>query len=585
MSNTLKSKNDSRQSEYYSIRQQKINVTISLIGFSIGIFSLRVGSIIFAPIIIFQVGLLLYRRSDAILGSVAAQLLILYPGLSLTKLYGLDTQSPAVIANRIGQSGWPVGEIILSWGFPETPVLHIHALIVSLYTNLGLVPTAGATRPLVGPLLGLTYGFISLLFVYLAGRECSPKYRHYVTVTVLFWVPFLSFKTLFSRQSIAMALFLAFIWLIYSKIGVNERRGFIISTLVTTAIVAAHHLTSFILVLFIISLSISSLSHNRYHTGKQTVKLTHLLVFSVLFLSIFSSYYVITGVLGPVFIGLVSNVITQLSSILEGGFSVNGTESLSPSISRYVANPETWITIRNFVSKFIYTGIVATVLITGFLLQLRDRNIDNKMLWAVIAGTALLPFVAIGLIHGAIDPIRIMTFFVMAFLPLAFCTLKFSDRWETRFYTLFTTMLLLTSLTMVPPHIITGDPNFDNAERTEEMEPQLYSTAYFVKDHIESDYVLGDSKTRAVVAPISQTQVQAGFKSLLAGNLDKGETAILSENNKYIYYGFYVGEGLVRSVTINPPEKSTSELKGENIIYNNGMYRVYEGNSRDKIRS
>jgi hypothetical protein len=240
------------------------------------------------------------------------------------------------------------------------PVLYLLGIIWSEMLGLNLIVAA--------KWLTLSFCFLSPVFIFLIGRNrYSPASGLYSCFIFSYLYISLMFHTTFQRESISVPLMLMALFLLFKRISEEKERILLILTsiIVIVAVSLSHHLTPFILLIFILMLA--SFSILLPYTGpflhylkigpikKENVSIRY----SILLLAMIIGYWVYLRYSPLVFFGMI---------VGESNIDLPRTGAVIPSILRYQIL---------YYGDMLFAVLFAILSILAIYLRHRERTVSD----------------------------------------------------------------------------------------------------------------------------------------------------------------------------------------------------------------
>lgn len=529
-------------------------------------FQLLVGIVVSLSILLI---LTLWSQSLAAIVSLTTALLFLYPGPQIGWLYGRDSHSAALIARLIRESGWPIDDnIVLSWGTPDTPLMHTQAAMISYVTGLPLFPKVAGT-PLVTALLPLIYVSVTLSIIFITARRFIEPSQDLLLLCILYvilWIPLYEEKIAFRRQSISILFFALIVYSIFvvMQSKTTSRPAVIIASIASLSLVLSHHFGSVIIagVLLIVGITtaIYEWASGTSHKGKSFLTTTITLIILVLTWQVIFGHGAIAVLLA---------FAAQIAAPLVVTTADTGTD------------PKGLVDLVSVLAPWIYQSILAGGIIAGLLNDWLSNRRTNVLDWQILVGGGTIGLTALtSWVLGIVTPTRIMTYFVLLggwIAPYGYYRLaneKITHPY--RFVTATVLILAILSVIMLPPHIASNaPPRYQSGETDQRFNQEMYASAAFLDKYSNVSFAIGDGNTREIVAPSAQLPVKTGRKSIRTATVPQGAVVILAERNKYLYAGPVGGAW----IQLHPEYLFYGYSAAENRIYTNGDVAIFANGS------
>ena len=515
--------------------RERLEIAFYLLSLSCTVLGIRTQSLLLSGPAFLGLFVGVFRGYKTALCGLAISLAVLFPGASFGMGYGRDTHITAFWSSQILEQGWPLPAKEIARGFPETPLIHSLAGVLSLVTDLRLAP--GPRRVSVAMLLPAVLVSVVLFFAWSVIRRTQNTHDRRRVLTVLpllLWVPFFAKKTAFRRQSLGIVMFAITVYLVYIYYQNTDRRIGYLLMLFSPVVVLTHHLSSMFSLAFLGSAAII------YVLNQERI-LTKQLVFSFILLLIsFATWYVTTGLGGEFIVGLLGYVIGSITP--PGGLIElllgKGTETQPVSVRSSV-----WFLIRTTFSKVLFVGILGIVITAGvFTRYYREHPI---ILYSFIYGIFNL-FLFISLFVVGIGSLtRILTFAVVALVPIAMITIH---RFESEFelgsgpaHVVCLVLLLLGAMMVPASYVSEASPEYENGVVSERYQANEYNTAEFLRQYGGAEQIVADANYNGLLVMSGQKTTISDY-TVVRGSSDLGDRyLLLEERNHRLFFGYYEG--------------------------------------------
>lgn len=514
----------------------KLLFVILLSSFSMGILSLRMQS---APLFLVSIAILfisfLYTRNIISVILLSVLFGFLYPGASFGYIFDGDAQSAAFLANEIHKSGWPIDGVIYAGGFPETPFIHIHVVVLHQITEIAMFPSPLINSSFVQSILPLIYILSIISIAYCFAKRISWNLSpETLLMAVCLWTPLYHWVA-FRRQTAGYVLFTLCIFLIYllfeSSFTRGQKNTLWLATIITVfSLAISHHLSFFIYLLFFSALLVGYQTSSKSEGGRSPFLKLHLFLLSLVIMSVW--YLWTTNAFG--FIGL--KLVEGLGIISQ---YLNEPQLVKKQVGT-ISSP-LHIKIRTFYSKWIYQLIlaigVAALVLCRNICTIGKSRFDKIYRALFIFGIIIAILSWIGNFSLMFPIYRQMIFFVISGGIISLEGYNIINN-HTRLpvTNIVLSVLFIISLIMIPPYYITDSTTIHTSETSERFDEQIYMTSEWVKKYDTSQVVSGDRVIYEVTTPIIQNKVNDNAEKVLNGRVPSG-TLILRDKNKEVYRG------------------------------------------------
>jgi uncharacterized membrane protein len=481
------------------------------------------------------------RRGSAAIWGLFTGIVLLYPVPQMGWLYGRDSHRAALGVVQILREGWPTSGI----AFTATPLLHMHAALSSVVTDIAVFPET-TPKILITAILPIVYLTVSVAMIYLAIRRVVVPIDiaflpTLLLLPVLFWIPLVRFHSAFRRQSIAIVFFAAVVYLVSTK--KFSHRNVMLIFLFVASTVLAHHFSSFMLLLY---LGVGGIIMLISHRGPQTRRFGILVLFSGIF---FSFWFIIAGYGSAYLIGVIASLGV----------------SLDPNLPHEIGYHPI-VVYRGFVGLWLYQAVLAVGLFIGYFTV---GQIKWSSIQAIIYG-GIVFVLSLGAWLGA--PLafnRVMSFFVLAFgwlSPIGATNYK-SDR-IFNVGTFFIIFIVLIGLSIVPPHLISSQPpDHQIGQYDQRFDSLIYPAAEFAKNYADDKEYIGSLNVWGIVTSMTGQRVSSRPRAISTGQIPDNHIAFIQDRNKHLY--------ATKAGKMNPPNLLTKLDRKNNRIYTNPNITLY----------
>jgi uncharacterized membrane protein len=523
----------------------KSDLAYSLLATSTLVIGLRLQELLLiVPGFLVLISIYFYYNSKTSIIGLAIGAMLLYPLPQMGWLYGRDSHRAAAGALQIMAQGWPTS----GFAFTSTPLLHFHAALASIVTDLPIYPT---TEPkiLVTALLPIFYLGTTLLFIYISMRrmqlEVHDKIKPGYILPVLFWFPLMKFHSGFRRESIAIVFASAIIYLMYSGSFTWKRKFLFI--LFSFAIIVAHHFSSAATLLFVVTMVL--LDRIR-RTQSQAEKLT--IFFSISFLS----WYIVGGAGGSYIVGVIAGITPQV-----------GDKLLKNEIQEPL-----FVIYQSFISLWLYQLLIGLCIVGGFMYSQYIKNIkyfEYSILYGVVMGCAAV----VAWLGAPLAFNRILSFFVIAsgiLAPLGIHLfsqriLKANPKVVVR---VFTFIILLLGVSMIPLHTISSaPPKYTDGQVSQRFNPAIYSASSFAGNYLHKKSYIGTLNIWGIIAVDTKSRVHSRLPMIERASVPTNAAVFLQTRNEKLYVS--------KRGKVNPDNLNHRFSEDNNGIYTNGDITIY----------
>lgn len=495
---------------------------------------------------------------------------LLYIGAAFDSVLGYDAQSVTILANELEKSSWPIEDVVYAGGFPETPFVHIHAVVMHTVSNVPLFSPSDVDQVVVQVLLPYVYVVSILLLSYSIAKRTTDRVQPAVAVLpVILFIP-LHYWVSFRRQSAGYLLFtlIVYLFLLYhqNQGDINQKTGLFSLLIVSfTGLIVAHHMsTAEILVFFGIALMVSKIRFRNFKSSSMTL---FSIISVLLALSMIWYLWVLEGRI-QFFIG----AFGQIGELISGTVGVEATE---PTIQGVERTPLTQI--RNGLSKWVFQAILGggTVLYAAKLYLNADDPASGFYIRVLVVFGGIVAFLSVlGIQALILSATRQMLFFVLIGGILALEGWNFAaSKVRGISVTSIVIIICLLSLIMIPP-LYVSDVDAPRGEKSERISEQMYTMSIWFDTYNTGNKVSSDAKGYAVLTPITQEYVNLNATRVRNNDLPRGYFVAREKNNE-TYRGRFPNQGVTLAtipsenlLTIANVERSRIYTSGDTFVYN-----------------
>lgn len=542
---------------------KRLWVSLSFTVFSLGILGLRFqyGVAVISSLFLLFVFILSFSGAKTPLILLSCLLLLSYTGARFNYIFGYDAQSVAILTNFVYKSGWPIRDIIYSGGFPETPLIYIHTVIVHLISDIPLFRQDTFSIVSIQAILPTIYLAVVLLLVYSLWKKFIPGIDESILLcSVVFFTPFFYWAS-FRRQTIGYLMFalVFFTFMLYylSAEKTNRVRSVLLLITAIISLVLSHHMSSAqVFVLGLIMAIILTTSFQSYLSGQR------LIVLGLLFISFTTVWYLW---MADNRLGFFLSLMPRILDIFSSSASAPTTDNVNLSLL---------VRFRTGYAKWLYqlvlAGGLSLLVINHWRSEIRVDH--NHQIVQLVFGFGFLTAVlaAIGTQTMVIPTTRQMIFFVIIGGPLSLLGWKvLDDDIDIPVLKIAVFILFILGVTMVPPHYI-SQTTVGEGEKSERIQADLYQGSDWAKNYYDGESVRGDAKVYATMTTYTQIIVNNDVSQISSGEIPDGAILLRDNNNKTFRGSF--SDTLVTVSTEGLVRKAERE---KNLVYNNGDIKLF----------
>ena len=456
-----------------------------------------------------------------------------------------------------------------------------------MITNTDIFPEVQGLL-LVSWLLPLLFTLVTISICFALVRIYRPGRAVFLLLPLLLWIPFVRFHTGLRRQSLGIVYFALTLLVVYlgntrprSSEGAawkTDTRYMLIGGVGALALGLTHHVSSILLGAFGACFLIS-LIYLRYISG---IRSRGILVASItIAVSLITRLLIqiITGSSVLSHAGSLTNLVV-LSDILSSiGGGSGGTSGASLPYTPITTSLYT--KLSKFLSMWIYQIVLAIPIVLGILRGWSQQRATEEQ---VLRISQLLFGVFIGLLSvtawltSTIDFRRVMTVFVLSAGWLSLdevvssseCSLLQVRRVVPA---VFVAILVLLSILMVPPHLVSDQPPAHQQGVLDQRFPQqLYATGGHIESYPGYGRMIGDSHIAEVVGTRVNRQTVSKPEAIIRAEVPSGSSVLLQQYNDKYYSGSSRELG---SVSFSKNDVFESYSRKHSKVYSNGQVKIY----------
>jgi len=359
-------------------------------------------------------------------------------------LRGYDAHIDMASAKGILTSGFVMGDPQYISIVSYFPVIHVFGTTLSLITGIDLLSVAKWFPSLLDVAL--------ILLLYLLTRSIFKQEKIALLSALLFAClqHHILFSSLFIRETIALILAICCVYLYFSaEHSLHPTTRYALSILSLIGTVFAHHLTSFMLLIFLSThflvtkaSKVSSLRRAYFNvniTGPTVSTAFLLLAFVVLF-----AYWTYV-VMSPLY-----TLVTFLQSVFNPSLWGIRTYAELAGISA-----ASILTIRGYIifyGFYFFHVIFGLILLYGLLPRAKNRRLEKYSFTLFLFVCGLVGFAYLYLVTVAVFPDRFLMFgWLFGFAPLVISILKGKRKWLRRVGLFLLVGFMLFNVYMIEP--------------------------------------------------------------------------------------------------------------------------------------
>ena len=360
-------------------------------------------------------------------------------------LRGSDAYKDMASAKGIMLSGFVMGKpqyINLTSYFP---IIHILGVIISSVTGLDLLSVVKWFPSLFDA------GLILLLYLLVRGIFKEEKVALLSVLMFAFLENHMLFSSVFVRETIALVLAVGCLYFYFSaKHSQNPATYYVLSIMFLIETVFAHHLTSFMLLVFLathfivtkmFNVSFLRRAFSGYNINGERITTSFL---SLSFVAIFSYWtYVVTS---PI-VGLATFLIDVFTP---GGYGVRSYAQMSGIIGTAIQTIRGRILLYGF---YLFHAVFGLILAYGLLSKEKNRRIEAYSFTFFFFICGLGGFLSLYAVAPAAFPDRFLTFgWLLGFAPLVKTILRSKYKWLRKGYIILLIGFMLFNIYIVDPN-------------------------------------------------------------------------------------------------------------------------------------
>ncbi|HIH97131.1 MAG TPA: hypothetical protein HA348_06615 [Thermoplasmata archaeon] len=444
-----------------------MNSRVSIVGIFFGatallvLYLLSIRWNIYLPVVLFWVavalmlGTIMYQSLKIELSSSYAKAVLLEIAVACFVFHmiyqvpyyglrGLDAYRDMASAKGILSSGFVMGEPQYVTELSYFPMIHIFGAILSLITGIDLFSVAKWFPSLLDVAL--------ILLLYLLVRSIFKEEKIALLSALLFAClqHHILFSSLFIRETYALVLAVCCLYLYFSaKHFPHPSANYALSILCLIGTVLAHHLTSFMLLIFLsthlLVTKTSQVSHLRrtYFGDNITGEKVTITFLSIAFVALFAYWmYVVTF---PLY-----TLATFARDVFNPSqWGVSSYAEISGSSAASIRTIRGHIIFYGFYSFHLIFGLI---LLYGLLHKAKNSRAETYSSTLFLFLCGLVGFLSLYLVAPAAFPDRFLTFgWLFGFAPLVVAILRGKYKWPKRVSVFLLVGFMLFNIYMIKP--------------------------------------------------------------------------------------------------------------------------------------
>jgi len=456
-----------------------------------------------------------------------------------------------------------------------------------MITNTDIFPEVQGLL-LVSWLLPLLFTLVTISICFALVRIYRPGRAVFLLLPLLLWIPFVRFHTGLRRQSLGIVYFALILLVVYlnntrshSSEGAawkTDPRYVLIGGVGAFALGLTHHVTNILVGAFMICFLVS-LGYLRYISG---IRSRGILVASIVIaVSLIAQLLILirTGSSVLSHAGSLTDLVV-LSDVLSSIGGKSGGSSGGP-LPYTPITTSLYTKLSKFLSMWIYQIVLAIPIVLGILggwSQQRAAEEQVIRISQLLFGLFIGSLSVVAWLTPTIDFRRVMTIFVLSAGWLSLNeVVSWSEHSPLRVQrvapAVFVTILIVLSILMVPPHLVSNQPpNYQQGVLDQRFPQQLYATG----DHIESypgyGQMIGDSHVSEVVGTTVNRQIVSKPEAIIRAEVPSDSSVLLQQYNNKYYSGSSQELG---SVSFSKKDVFESYSRKHSKVYSNGWVKIY----------
>ena len=359
-------------------------------------------------------------------------------------LLGYDAYIDMASAKGILSSGFVMGDLQYINVTSYFPVIHVFGVVLSLITSIELFSVVKWFPSLLDVAL--------ILLLYLLVRSIFKEEKIALLSVLLFSClqHHILFSSLFIRETYALVLAVCCVYLYFSaKHSPHPATNYALSIVCLIGTVFAHHLTSFMLLLFLlIHLLVTKASEvprlRRAYFGDNITGEKVATTFILIALIAIFAYWIYV-VMSPL-----HTLVTFVMSVFNPGQW--GVRTYAEIVGISAASIRTIRGYIRFYGFYLFHLIFGLILLYGLLPRAKNRRVETHSSTLFLFLCGLMGFLSLYLVAPAAFPDRFLMFgWLFGFAPLVVAILKGKYKWPKRGGVFLLVAFVLFNIYMIDP--------------------------------------------------------------------------------------------------------------------------------------
>jgi hypothetical protein len=356
----------------------------------------------------------------------------------------------------------PVNSIVAGW-----PLLHLLSSFVSIITQVDPLIIAKFLPSFLESIIAIS---VYLLVQYIYKNNKAALLSCLIVGTI---PKFVSFESLFVRESYALYFLIFFFYLLYVAKQKNDHRWLGLSIFLIPIIVLSHHFTAFMLIILLFIFIVFSAILPFLSRKKTNIEFNKINIFTF-FIILLTTALFYWSYFAP----------DMMKNFFQIYFEVTGVKEFI-SYGQRIGISQTVVTLRGNIllyGFFFFQVIISLILFLAIFLKKQKHKIENVTFTAFLFFCLFLGGLSLFILGSLIYPDRFLPFgWLLGSIPLSILVFTLKKNKVKKFILFIIVCFLLFNIYNIEPDYYTGGGLFDG--RASEKEYAIAGTINITKPY------------------------------------------------------------------------------------------------------
>jgi hypothetical protein len=356
----------------------------------------------------------------------------------------------------------PINSIVAGW-----PLLHLLSSFVSIITQIDPLIIAKFLPSFLESIIAIS---VYLLVHYIYKNEKAALLSCLIVGTI---PKFMSFESLFVRESYALYFFIFFFYLLYAAKQKNDYRLLGLSIFLIPIIVLSHHFTVFMLIILLFIFIVFSAIIPFLFRKKTNIEFNKINIFT---------FFIILLTVALFYWSYFTPYL--MKNFFQIYFEAIGVKELI-SYGQHIGIGQTVVTLRGNIllyGFFLFQGILSFILLLAIFLKKQKHKIENVTFTVFLFFCLFLGGLSLFVLGSIIFPDRFLPFgWLLGSIPLSVLVFTLKKSKVKKFILFIIVCFLVFNIYNIEPDYYTGGGLFDG--RASEKEYAIAGTINITKPY------------------------------------------------------------------------------------------------------